>query len=641
MSLWQMSFSGAVLILVITAIRAAAMDKLSKQTFLVLWGLVLIRLLIPFSIPSPVSVYSLVDESVYADALEGAAIADVLPMVPEAQMGPMGATPRPGPQPSFRGTAALLVSARFVVWCVGVALCAAFFAAIYISWLLKFQNAVPVENGYVTQWLKEHPSKRPISIRQSAGIDAPLTYGLFRPVILMPQGTDWEDANKLQYILLHEYVHIRRFDTVIKLIATAALCIHWFNPLVWVMYLLLNRDLELSCDESVVRRFGVGSRAAYAHVLVSMEAQKSGLMPLYNSFSKNAIEERITSIMKIKKISLLAVFFAVLLVVGISSVFITSAEGPDRLKVNTRLLGYLNMSYAQFKEQIGTEAEFYHGLYFQAPVPAENADVVFRGKYDEKIAGTVLSDEDKIFRVESSLEHIISGIGAEMTAEGFQETLDRYAGFAHAVDPDIQEGLTAYYVAYHYIETWIDSDGDGSLDIQLNIALDESDHITPDAPVWIFEAEYEDASISTKAEWVWPTISKDISLRYGEAVGRLVGENGFPAHINVRGEAGDDLYAAHINIRGEAGDDVYAALDGQVDEAAFDMERGRYIVISSDEGIKVMYGHLDEMTVTVGSKVSAGEKIGTVGKTGWATSNCLLLAVFTADGAVDPMMYYE
>ena len=345
--------------------------------------------------------------------------------------------------------------------------------------------------------------------------------------------------------------------------------------------------------------------------------------------------------MKIKKISLLAVFFAVLLVVGISSVFITSAEGPDGLRVNTRLVKYLGMPYAGFQERVGTEAEFYHGLYFQAPVPGEDADVVFRGKYDEEIAGTVLSDEDKAFRVESSLENIISGIGAEMTSEEFKEALDLYAGFAHEVDPDIQEGLTAYYVAYHYIETWIDSNRDGALDMQLNIALDEADRITPDAPVWIMEASHEDAAVPTKTQWVWPTVSKDISLPYGEAVGRLVGEDGFPDHINIRGEAGDDLYAAHINIRGEAGDDVYAALDGQVDEAAFDMERGRYIVISNDEGIKIMYGHLDEMTVTVGSKVSAGEKIGTVGKTGWATSNCLLLAVFTADGAVDPMMYYE
>lgn len=496
MSLLQMSFSGAILILAITVIRAAAINKLPKKTFLLLWGLALIRLLIPFSIPSAVSVYSLVDQNTYADTFEGTPIEDMLPIVPETQMGPTEEMQQTHLlQPSAKSVPP--VSAWFVIWCVGMTLCAVFFMTIYLRLLSKFQTSIPVDNSYITQWLKEHKLRRPISIKQADGIDTPLTYGLFRPVILMPQGTDWGDTKKLQYILLHEYVHICRCDTLIKLIAIAALCIHWFNPLVWVMYLLLNRDLELSCDENVVRRFGIESKSTYACILVSMEAQKSGLMPLYNSFSKNAIEERITSIMKIKKVSLSAVFAAIIIVVGISSVFITSAAGryeppqtgtdSDELKVNTQLIDLLNISYAQFREQVGTEAEFYHGIFFQAPVPEKNANVVFQGNYDDEIAGAVLSDEDKAFRVESRLDHIISGISTEMTVAEFKETLDLYAGFAHEVYPDVQEGLTAYYVAYHYVDMRIDSSGDGSLDIQLSIALDESDHITPDAPAWISE----------------------------------------------------------------------------------------------------------------------------------------------------------
>lgn len=485
MSLLQMSFSGAVLILAITVVRAAAIDRLSKKTFLLLWGLALLRLLLPFSIPSPVSVYTLVGRAGYGTALEGTPIEGMLPIAPQTPTGPAEGAVQARPLPPAEAVSP--VSPWFVVWFVGMALCAVFFAAVYLRWLSRFQSAVPVENRRVAQWLREHPSKRPISIRQWDGLDTPLTYGLFRPVILMPRGTDWEDDKKLQYILMHEYVHIRRFDTAIKLIAAAALCVHWFNPFVWVMVLLLNRDLELSCDESVVRRFGLQSRAAYAHTLVGMEAQKSGLTPLYNSFGKNAVEERITSIMKIRKVSLLAVFAAVVLVAGISSVFITSAAGPssDGLAVDPRLVGYLDMPYGQFKERVGAEAEFYHGLYFRADVPGENAGLVFQGTYDDEIAGTVLSDEDRAFRVESCLSHIISGVGGEMTAAEFVETLDRRAGFAHEASSDIQEGLTAYYVAYHYIEAKADSDGDGVLDIQLFIALDEADRLTPDSFTWI------------------------------------------------------------------------------------------------------------------------------------------------------------
>ena len=92
---------------------------------------------------------------------------------------------------------------------------------------------------------------------------------------------------------------------MVKLIATLALCIHWFNPVVWAMYIFLNRDIELSCDESVVRQFGETSKSNYAKTLISMEEKKSGLIPLHNSFSRNAIEERITAIMKTKKMTII------------------------------------------------------------------------------------------------------------------------------------------------------------------------------------------------------------------------------------------------------------------------------------------------------------------------------------------------
>lgn len=167
---------------------------------------------------------------------------------------------------------------------------------------------------------------RSISIRQSDRISTPLTYGIFKPVILIPQTTDWTNIKQLQYVLLHEYVHIRRFDSVTKLIFTVALCVHWFNPLVWVMYVLFNRDIELACDESVVRLLGEASKKDYALMLINMEAKKSGLMPFCNNFSKNSIEERIEAIMKIKRTSVAAITVALCLVGGTTVAFATSAS---------------------------------------------------------------------------------------------------------------------------------------------------------------------------------------------------------------------------------------------------------------------------------------------------------------------------
>ena len=223
---------------------------------------------------------------------------------------------------------------------------------------------------------------------------------------------------------------------------------------------------------------------------------------------KYAVNERDASKMKIKKTVVMTVLVAVIILSGCSSVDDTSVRttgedtgsdmqvnmqedaDTDELKINTQLLQYLNMTYEQFKEDVGTEAEFYHGLYFQAPITDMDAYAVFLGKYDEEVAGSVLSDADKSFRVESSLSNIVSGITKEMTVTEFVEMLASHAGFAYEIHHEIQEGLTAYYVAYHYVEMKIDSNGDDAFDIQLNIALDEADYITPDASTWIYESAF-------------------------------------------------------------------------------------------------------------------------------------------------------
>lgn len=95
--------------------------------------------------------------------------------------------------------------------------------------------------------------------------------------------------------------------------------------MVWVMYILFNRDIELACDESVIRKLGETSKSAYARVLIDMETAKSGLAPLYNNFSKNAIEERITAIMKTKRTTLITVILACFIILGAAEIFATSA----------------------------------------------------------------------------------------------------------------------------------------------------------------------------------------------------------------------------------------------------------------------------------------------------------------------------
>ena len=331
MELVQRSLQGGILILVILAIRVLWLDRLPKRTFPVLWGVVLVRLLAPFSVPSAVSVYSFLQRAQRA-ADSG------LPAVPEN----VTVTSDPGiwetVQELTLGQSATLtdlteqgkqVQALPVIWCLGAVLCGTFFLASYLRCLKSFRRWLPVEDGEVRRWLDGHRAGRIISVGQSAGISAPLTYGVFRPVILLPRRTLWGSGQELEYILQHEYVHIIHCDGVVKLAMVAALCVHWFNPLVWIMAGLLNRDIELACDEGVLHRFGEQARAGYAMALIGMEEKKRGLMPLYNGFSKNAIEERIHLIMKYKKIKHVTVMAASLLVAATVLMFATSAKKSE------------------------------------------------------------------------------------------------------------------------------------------------------------------------------------------------------------------------------------------------------------------------------------------------------------------------
>lgn len=324
MTLLQMSFSGAVLILIIILVRMIAINKLPKRTFLALWGIALLRLLFPFSIPFLFSVYSFVNRSssVRNMIIEGPA-ANFIPLEPTGKIladGVMTETMQKYPS----------VSLWFIVWSIGTILCVTFFVISYLRCYFEFQLSSPVSNDLTEKWLSDYPLKRSIAIRQSSRISAPLTYGIFHPVILMPKDTDWENRQQLQYILLHEYIHIRRFDMVWKLIATLTLCIHWFNPMVWIMYKLFNQDIEFVCDECVVRRFGENSKSSYALTLIDMEEKKNGLTSLYNSFSKNAIEERIAAIMKIKKNTLWGLIISMAVLIAIAILFATSAQNPAR-----------------------------------------------------------------------------------------------------------------------------------------------------------------------------------------------------------------------------------------------------------------------------------------------------------------------
>ena len=306
LSLLELSLTGGVFILAVVVVRALAMNRLPRQAFLLLWDVALARLLLPFSIPSHTSLYSAAGH--LGEGFRRAGIVTA------------GGTDAAG-----AAAQEAVIPWMALLWAAGALACALCFLLPHLRGRREWNASLPVEDPFVTAWLAGHPIRRKVRVRCSDRVDSPLTYGLLRPVILLPKTLDRSDVSRLAFVLTHEMAHIRRFDALSKLLLAAAACLHWFNPLVWVMLVLANRDLELSCDAAVVRLYGAEARAPYARTLLELEARRSRFLPLCSAFNKNALEERIGAIMRSRKTSAAALAVALVLVVALTAVLATNA----------------------------------------------------------------------------------------------------------------------------------------------------------------------------------------------------------------------------------------------------------------------------------------------------------------------------
>ena len=334
--------------------------------------------------------------------------------------------------------------------------------------------------------------------RHPAGrISSPLTFGVLRPVILVPKKTDWTDETALRYVLEHEFVHIQRFDVLSKLLLIAAVCVHWFNPLVWVMYVLANRDLELSCDETVLRRFGGDVRAAYARVLIRMEAARGGFAPLCNHFGKNAIEERITAIMKTKRITIVSLGLAALLVAGTVTVFATSAQGGTS-GTPAKTAGAFAEENAAFAGSGGTAVE--SGVPLQPDTDYTAAGISSKGRlwyYAGQPVAMIYDDNDSIYMDEEAAGgcylHVrrdsagaVSGVDV-LTKEQFRELADQRMNAAS--DTTYEESTLMSYVDPDDGRTYYSFDGGKTFE-PLTDAEFEARFPTPDVVWWTYD-EYK------------------------------------------------------------------------------------------------------------------------------------------------------
>ncbi len=317
MTILEMSVLGAAMILFFTLIRAVFIHKLPKKTFVLMWEIVILRLILPVKIPSITSAFTLVERFLPQE------IISIIPTTnPDAVVNESGYLE------ISQVINAPNISIWEIVWLVGVVISATAFIGLYIVSFRKCRFAERV--GVALP--EELKLRREVEIRVCVGISSPLTYGLVKPVILLPKTFELDNSEQLRLVLTHEITHIKRFDILRKIAVIIAVCVHWFNPLAWVMFVLFNRDIELVCDDIVIGKIGHKNRREYALALVEMLDARVGI--LHNYFSKNAVEERIVSISKHKKTNVISGITAGILTLCVTAVFATSSAMCGWQKLN-------------------------------------------------------------------------------------------------------------------------------------------------------------------------------------------------------------------------------------------------------------------------------------------------------------------
>lgn len=306
MSILNMTFSASLMIMIIEIMRRFIKDRVPRKVFYGLWLLAAARMIIPFGIPFGFSLFSILQK---------------IGLPVGGQEGPVAAVGVGGSDGALaaHGYIHYTMILKFL-WIAGAIGFMAYFIITYIKNLHKFKESLPADGSVAESWAKKLGVRRKVKVRESDYINSPLTYGIFRPVILMPAGAvDMIEEEELGYIFAHELVHIKRFDSLAKIFVTAAVCVNWFNPFAWIMYALVNRDIELSCDEAVVRRLGNASRPAYAMTLVRFAELKEMSLFAFNSFGKSVLTQRVNEVMTKKKtgiLSFMSGFAMCLLVTG-------------------------------------------------------------------------------------------------------------------------------------------------------------------------------------------------------------------------------------------------------------------------------------------------------------------------------------
>lgn len=290
LAVFNMSIAASYVALVILILRIL-LKRAPKGFSYILWLAVAVRLAIPMSPTSDFSLLKLLKPESKSDAefISFAPEVSSLMKAPVLDNGirkistVLGSTLPGASSSNLVNPLQTILSISSIVWLAGIAVLLVYSIATYLRMHRRIRTATLIKD----------------SIYETDQVDTPFVYGFIRPRIIVPTGLN---TQQMSYVVMHEQVHIQRKDYWIKPFAYLLLIIHWFNPLMWLCYAQMSRDMEMSCDERVVSRLGNSSIGGYATTLLSLSINHKPLPGHPLAFGEHHVKARIRNVLAYRKL---------------------------------------------------------------------------------------------------------------------------------------------------------------------------------------------------------------------------------------------------------------------------------------------------------------------------------------------------
>ena len=304
----NISITASYIILAIVLIRFL-FKKAPKKIVCAMWGIAALRLLLPFSIES---VFSLIPatQTIQTEslryqglALKSPAVIDVItnPVYPQNLSVELNTT--------VDGLQDKIMLFTFV-WIAGVAL----------MLLYAVISAVALKRKVSTATLLGH------GVKQTDAIDSPFLFGIFKPMIYIPYSVSADD---IEYVIAHEQAHIKRRDYLWKPLGFIILSVYWFNPIIWIAYILLCKDIEAACDEKVIKDMQDEDRRSYSTALLNCSVKRPVITACPLAFGEVSVKDRIKNVMNYKKPAFWVIIVAAVLCIVLALCFLTDPKTPS------------------------------------------------------------------------------------------------------------------------------------------------------------------------------------------------------------------------------------------------------------------------------------------------------------------------